>query len=77
MSENICRANPCLKTKTTDRVFQFHGGQCGSRDKADDTTKTNAADLWGNSTVQIHKALSFKCQFDKRRVQKGNFNIEN
>lgn len=42
------------KDITTDRVFQFHGQQCGSCDKADDTTKTNTADLW-----KLYGAIQF------------------
>lgn len=64
------------KDKTTDRVFQFHGEHCGNCDKADDTTKTNTADLW-KLYGAIRKAFCFHSQFDKRKVQKENFNIEN
>lgn len=37
---------PMPEEKATDRVFQFHGKECGSCDKTDDTTKTNTAELW-------------------------------
>ncbi len=70
------RANPCLKTKPLTEYFNFMGEQCGNCDKADDTTKTNTADLW-KLYGAVRKAFSFRSQFDKRKVQKENFNIEN
>ena len=59
------------KDKTTDRVFQFHGGQCGKCDKADDTTKTNTADLW-KLYGSIHKAFSFSVSLTREKYKKNN-----
>lgn len=60
------------KDKTTDRVFRFHGKQCGSCDKPDDTTKTNTADLW-KVYGTICKAFRFHSHFDKRKSTKRQF----
>lgn len=57
------------KDKTTDGVFQFHGGHCGSCDKADDTTKTNTADLW-ELYGAIRKAFSFSVSLTRDEYKK-------
>lgn len=66
----MCRPMP--KDRTTDRVFQFHGKQCGSCDKTDDTTKTNTADSWKLYGV-ICKAFGFHSQVDKKKSTKRKF----
>lgn len=45
--------------KCSDRGFQFHGKQCGSSDKADDTTRTNAA-VSQKLHATIYRAFSFR-----------------
>lgn len=56
------------KDKTTDRIFQFNGGQCGSCDKADDTTRTNT-DLW-KLYGAIRKAFCFSVSLTREKYKK-------
>lgn len=66
--------------KRSDRAFQFHGKQCGSCDKADDTTRTTA--LWRKLHAAIFEALRFcngseERKSVKNKTKKRKFNAEN
>lgn len=56
------------KDKTTDRIFQFNGGQCASCDKADNTTRTNT-NLW-KLYGAISKAFRFSVSLTREKYKK-------
>lgn len=61
------------KDKTTDRVFRFHGKQCGSCDKPDDTHCRFVESL----RYDLQSFQFSTVTLTKEKVQKDNFNIEN
>lgn len=63
------------KDKTTDRVLQFHGGRCGNRDKAVDTTQSNTAHLWKLFSA-IHKGFSVSVSLTREKYKMENLNYK-